>query len=99
MKAESSTSLKMLRQRVLRFVEDEVYPADAALDAAPRPRRHALLQDLMQRAKARDLWALGHPRVLGGQVVPFLASVRITEVCGLSFWAMMALGTRWLKQS
>src|SRR3546814_7930544 len=30
MKTESSTSLKTLRQRVLRFVEDEVYPAEAA---------------------------------------------------------------------
>src|SRR3546814_759002 len=99
MKSESSTSLKMLRQRVLRFVEDDVYPAEAALDAAPRPRRHALLQDLMQRAKERDLWALGHPRELGGQGLPFMDYVRINEVIGRSFWAMQALGTLSLQDS
>src|SRR3546814_20003802 len=82
----------MLRQRVLRFVEDEVYPAEAALDAAPRPRRHALLQGLMQRAKERDLWALGHTRELGGQGLPFVDSVRMHEDTGRSFWAMRALG-------
>src|SRR3546814_18448886 len=78
---------------------DLVYPAEAALDAAPRPRRHALLQDLMQRAKERDLWALGHPRELGGQGLPFMAYVRINEVIGRSFWAMQALGTLSLPDS
>src|SRR3546814_7607239 len=78
---------------------DLVYPAEAALDAAPRPRRHALLQDLMQRAKERDLWALGHPRELGGQGLPFMDYVRINEVIGRSFWAMQALGTLSLQDS
>src|SRR3546814_15758134 len=99
MKAESSTSLKMLRQRVLRFVEDEVYPAEAALDAAPRPRRHALLQDLLQRAKERDLWALGHPPELGGPGLPVLDYVRINEVNGRSFLAMQALATLSVQDS
>lgn len=88
-----------LRQRVLRFVEDEIYPAETALDAAPRPQRNALMQALMQRAKDQGLWALGHPRELGGQGLPFMDYVRINEVIGRSFWAMQALGTLSLQDS
>src|SRR3546814_3266069 len=53
----------------------------------------------MQRAKERDLWALGHPRELGGQGLPFMDYVRINEVIGRSFWAMQALGTLSLQDS
>lgn len=88
-----------LRQRVLRFVEEEVYPAEAALDAAPRAQRNALLRQLMQRAKDQGLWALGHPRELGGQSLPFMDYVQINEVIGRSFWAMQALGTLSLQDS
>lgn len=88
-----------LRQRVLRFVEEVVYPAEAALDAAPRVQRNALLQQLMQRAKDQGLWALGHPRELGGQGLPFMDYVQINEVIGRSFWAMQALGTLSLQDS
>src|SRR3546814_1647857 len=60
MKTESSTSLKTLRQRVLRFVEDEVYPAEAALDAAPRPKRHALLRSEEHTSELQSLMRISY---------------------------------------
>src|SRR3546814_15683683 len=59
-KTESSTSLKTLRQRVLRFVEDEVYPAEAALDAAPRPKRHALLRSEEHTSELQSLMRISY---------------------------------------
>ncbi|NGY04269.1 acyl-CoA dehydrogenase family protein [Solimonas terrae] len=95
----NAPAMTVLRERVLRFVEDEIYPAEAALDSAPRAQRNVLLQTLMQRAKAQGLWALGHPRELGGQGLPFMDYVQINEVIGRSFWAMQALGTLSLQDS
>jgi len=88
-----------LRSRVLRFVEDEVYPLEPALDAAPHAQRQALMRPLMQRARDRGLWALGHPREIGGQGLPFMDYVRINEVIGRSYYAMQALGTVSLQDS
>jgi acyl-CoA dehydrogenase len=88
-----------LRERVLRFVEDEVYPVEAALSRADRSQRAPLMRALMQRAKQADLWALGHPKTLGGHGVPFLDYVALNEVIGRSHWAMQALGTLSLQDS
>lgn len=92
-------SIKDLRRRVLRFVEDEVYPAEAVLDHASHEDRNRCMRALMQRAKDAGLWALGHPRELGGQGLPFMDYVLINEVIGRSFWAMHALGTLSLQDS
>jgi alkylation response protein AidB-like acyl-CoA dehydrogenase len=88
-----------LRQRVLRFVEDEVYPLESTLDAVSHARRNELMRPLMQSAKDRGLWALGHPREIGGQGLPFMDYVRINEVVGRSYYAMQALGTLSLQDS
>jgi acyl-CoA dehydrogenase len=88
-----------LRERVLRFVEDEVYPRENALEHASRAERAALMRALQQRAKDAGLWALGHPVELGGHGVPFLEYVALNEVIGRSFWAMQALGTLSLQDS
>lgn len=99
MNTDASMPLQELRQRVLRFVEDRIYPAETTLDGASRAQRKALLQELMQQAKDAGLWALGHPRELGGQGLPFMDYVHINEVIGRSFWAMQALGTLSLQDS
>src|SRR5262245_50313935 len=87
------------RSRVLRFVTDEVYPQEQALASAPRGERAALMAALMQRAKDAGLWALGHPRALGGQGLSFMDYVTINEVVGRSYWATQALGTLSLQDS
>jgi len=58
-----------------------------------------LMADLMLAAKRADLWALGHPRELGGHGMPFMGYVRVNEVIGRSHHAMQALGTLSLQDS
>jgi alkylation response protein AidB-like acyl-CoA dehydrogenase len=91
--------LRVLRNRVLRFVEDHVYPAEAVLDRAPREQRKAAMQRLMGEAKKAGLWALGHPKEIGGGGLSFLDYVYINEVIGRSFHAMQGLGTLSLQDS
>lgn len=94
-----SEALADLRQRVLRFVEDEVIPQEPVLDSVDRLARRPLMQALNARAKQAGLWALGHPEDLGGQGLPFMDYVHINEVIGRSFWAMQALGTLSLQDA
>ncbi len=99
MNSSQPVDLAALRTRVLRFVEDEVYPMEAALEAASHATRPPLMRELHARAKAAGLWALGHPVDLGGQGLPFMDYVHINEVIGRSYWAMLALGTVSLQDS
>src|SRR5690606_9139894 len=85
--------------RVLRFVEERIYPLEPELDRADRPRRKKLMADLMQQAKEAGLWALVHSVEIGGQGLPFLDYVDVTEVIGRSFYAMHALVTLSLQDS
>lgn len=91
--------LAALRERVLRFVEEEVYPQEDALDSGDRALRNDILQSLADRARAAGLWALGHPKKLGGGGMAFMDYVHINEVIGRSHWAMVALGTASLQDS
>lgn len=91
--------LPELQARVLEFVESEVYPLEARLDAAPPQQRNQLLSDLYDKAKAQGLWALGHPKELGGLGLSFLDYVGINEIIGRSHWAMQALGTHTLQDA
>ena len=99
MSFEVAAHILPLRERVLRFVEEEVYPAEHDLDNAPPDQSQALMRSLMQRAKDASLWALGHPQDIGGQGLPFLDYVYINEVVGRSEHAMVALGTHSLQDS
>ena len=45
------------------------------------------------------IWALGHPKDIGGGGMPFMEYVYINEVVGRSSFAMVALGTHSLQDS
>jgi acyl-CoA dehydrogenase len=93
-----SPELAALRAQVRRFVDDEVIPNEPALnqhDAAA----DELIRRLQAKAKAEGLWALGHPREIGGGGLPFLDYVYVNEVVGRSEHAMVALGTHSLQDS
>ena len=87
------------RARVKRFVEDHVYPAEDVLDNGAPADAQAALARLMAEAKAQGLWALGHPREIGGQGMPFMDYVYVNEVIGRSQYAQVALGTHSLQDS
>jgi len=88
-----------LRNKVLKFIEERVYPQEQVmLDGEPVARRKAM-RSLMDEAKAEGLWALGHPEEIGGGGLPFMDYVFVNEVVGRSPLATVALGTHSLQDS
>lgn len=88
-----------VRARVREFVLQVVEPREAALDHATHAERAPMMRALMEEAKRAGLWALGHPREIGGQGMPFMDYVHVNEEIGRSFHAMQALGTLSLQDS
>ena len=92
--------IRPLRDKVLQFVEQEIYPVESeVLTDRISSRRDGALRGLMDKAKAEGLWALGHPEELGGGGLPFMDYVFINEVVGRSEVATVALGTHSLQDS
>src|SRR5262245_42283479 len=91
--------VRPIRQRVRQFIEEKIYPVESVLDRRRDPEAGAVLRRLMGEAKAAGLWALGHPKEIGGQGLPFLDYVYVNEVVGRSEHAMVALGTHSLQDS
>src|ERR1043165_34156 len=91
--------VRPIRERVLRFVEERVYPVEHVLDDAYGDEARTTMQRLMREAKDAGLWALGHPKEIGGGGLPFLDYVYVNEIVGRSEHAMVALGTHSLQDS
>ncbi len=96
---ELSREWRPIRDKVEAFIEERVYPVEQQLDDVDNERYFALMRPLMAEAKARGIWALGHPKEIGGQGLPFAAYVLINEVIGRSEHAIVALGTHTLQDS
>ena len=94
----ASAAWAPIRTRVKRFVEEKCYPAEGAIDRNTEEGR-ARLGALMRAAKDAGLWALGHPKEIGGQGMPFMDYVYVNEVIGRSPIATVALGTHSLQDS
>src|SRR5262245_31815013 len=91
-----SPDVRSLRDRLPLFIDEEVIPAEPVLargDAADSMRR------LKSRAKAEGLWALGHPKEIGGGGVPFMPFVYLNEVIGRSHWGQVAVGSLSMQDS
>ncbi|MCP4002619.1 MAG: acyl-CoA dehydrogenase [bacterium] len=91
--------VKPIRAAVERFIVDRIYPVEAALEERDTEESRRVLRGLMQAAKEEGLWALGHPKEIGGQGLPFLDYVYVNEIIGRSGPAMVALGTHSLQDS
>ena len=63
--------IQPLRNKVLQFIEQEVYPVEKELlENKVSSRRGSVLRGLMDKAKAEGMWALGHPEEIGGGGLP-----------------------------
>jgi alkylation response protein AidB-like acyl-CoA dehydrogenase len=91
--------VKPIRAAVQQFVEEKVYPVEHILEERGSDEGRRAMVELMQAAKEAGLWALGHPKEIGGQGLPFLDYVYVNEVIGRSSPAMVALGTHSLQDS
>jgi acyl-CoA dehydrogenase len=90
--------VRPLRDRVLRFVEDRVQPREGELDR-PWAESVTTLKELHAEAKREGLWALGHPKEIGGGGMPMRDYLYVNEVVGRSEPAMAALGTNTLQSA
>ena len=88
--------IRPLRHRLEDFLEKHVYPAEPVLMAGGDEGR-AVLRDLEAKAKAEGLWALGHPKHLGGGGLSMLDYAYINEVIGRSEPATQVFGTTTLQ--
>ena len=99
MSFEVPEHVREVRDRVARFVEERCYPVEPLVEERGGEQGRAVMRDLMKAAKEEGLWALGHPREIGGHGMPFLDYVYVNEVVGRSSVAMVALGTHSLQDS
>ena len=72
-----------MRGRMKEFIEQVVYPLEQGFDK-DTPESQAALAAVQQQAKDAGLWALGHPKDVGGQGMPFMDYVHVNEVIGRS---------------
>ncbi|WP_030914962.1 acyl-CoA dehydrogenase family protein [Streptosporangium amethystogenes] len=91
-------SVRPIRDAVQAFMTERVEPAEVVLHEAGS-EAVSLLRELQAQAKKEGLWALGHPRELGGGGLPFLDYVYVNEVQGRSEFGQLALGTFTLQDS
>jgi acyl-CoA dehydrogenase len=99
MSFEVPEQVRPIRARVRRFIEENIYPVEQVLDDRYSDESQQTMRRLMDEAKSSGLWALGHPKEIGGQGLPFLDYVFVNEVIGRSEHAMIALGTHSLQDS
>ncbi|MEV4101018.1 acyl-CoA dehydrogenase family protein [Nonomuraea sp. NPDC049649] len=85
--------VRPLRDAVYAFMTERVEPAEHLLHEGEA------LRELQEEAKKEGLWALGHPKELGGGGLPFLDYVYVNEVQGRSEYGQLALGTYTLQDS
>ena len=97
-----SDEVRVLRERVRKFIDGEVFAAESDLEAEehePTARRDGAMARLKARAKEQGLWALGHPVEIGGQGIPFLSFVYLNEIIGRSHWGQAAVGSLSMQDS
>ena len=91
-------SVRPVRDAVHAFMTERVEPAEPVLRGGG-PEAAEFVARLQREARAEGLWALGHPRELGGGGLPFLDYVYVNEVQGRSEFGQVALGTYTLQDS
>ncbi len=95
---EVPEQVRGVRDDVEAFMRERVEPAEPVLHEGGEEATE-LIRSLQSQAKAEGLWALGHPKELGGGGLPFMDYVYVNEVQGRSEFGQIALGTYTLQDS
>ena len=93
-----TAEIRDLRRQFREFIDGEVIPAEPALYAEGNPWGPTF-ERLKKEAKRRGLWAIGHPREIGGGGVAFMPFVFINEIVGRSHWGQICVGTATMQDS
>jgi alkylation response protein AidB-like acyl-CoA dehydrogenase len=89
---------RRLRARMKEFIDGEVIPAEPILGTEGSAAAGVMAR-LKQAAKDAKLWALGHPKEIGGGGVPFMHFVYLNEIIGRSHWGQAAVGSLSMQDS
>ena len=89
--------IRDLRHRMRDFIDHEVIPAEADLEEEGRAGE--VMAALKAGAKRRGLWALGHPKEIGGGGLPFMTFVYLNEIIGRSEFGQVAVGSVSMQDS
>jgi alkylation response protein AidB-like acyl-CoA dehydrogenase len=87
-----------LRRRFREFIDGEVIPAEPVL-YTENPVKGPTFERLKKEAKRRGLWAIGHPKEIGGGGLPFMPFVFLNEIVGRSHWGQICVGTATMQDS
>ncbi len=90
--------VRALRERMKKFINKEVIPAEPIL-MRENEEAHHVLDGFKRSAKQQGLWALGHPVEIGGGGVPFMSFVYLNEIIGRSHWGQAAVGSLSMQDS
>jgi alkylation response protein AidB-like acyl-CoA dehydrogenase len=88
--------LRKLRTRLRHFIDNEVIPAEPIFFEQQEEHgywKSPILNGLRASAKAQGLWALGHPKEIGGGGLSFMDFVYLNEVIGRSELGQFAVGS------
>jgi alkylation response protein AidB-like acyl-CoA dehydrogenase len=100
--AAMSAELIDLRGQMRRFIDDEVIPAEPTFFEQQERTGFGgatVLEPLRASAKAKGLWALGHPKEIGGGGLSFMDFVYLNEIIGRSELGQLAVGSVSMQDS
>jgi acyl-CoA dehydrogenase len=91
----SRQEIEELRQRVIAFMESDVYPAEPffAQHGVRHPSNEERLKALQAKAKALGIWACHLPAEAGGMGIGFMPYVYLNEIFGRSPIAPIVFGS------
>ena len=96
MPSAMTEELRDLLKRMRDFIDGEVIPAETVLRSATLDSL-VEMERLKAEAKRRGLWALGHPKDIGGGGLGFMEVTYLNEIIGRSSFGQSAVGT-WSMQ-
>ena len=96
--ASIPAEVREIRDHIRAFIHEKVIPVEPILHQDDE-RSVQLLESLKQQAKDEGIWALGHPKDIGGGGLPFMPFVYLNEVIGRSHWGQAAVGSLTMQDS
>ena len=86
------------RDHIRAFINEKVVPVEPILHQDDEESVQ-VLESLKQQAKDEGIWALGHPKDIGGGGLPFMSFVYLNEIIGRSHWGQAAVGSLTMQDS
>jgi len=98
MPAEMTEEIRRLRTAMKEFIDGEVIPREHEIEPFDAYGLD-VLEELKAEAKRRHLWALGHPREIGGGGLSLMDFALLNEIIGRSEFGQLAVGSMSMQDS